>query len=121
MPTIAANGSYIGTPSGSVFLTFPLGVMTLRSRTLEQHQSANFDLLPGQQAFLKIVLIRGNNSKPWQYWSASGPCLSPNELRNPISRIWTDGRQRGEPESPLIDDVLLRLSLSKTRFWERFR
>jgi hypothetical protein len=45
-----------------------------------QNQSANFDLLLGQQAFVKIVLIRGNNSKPWQYWSGFGALLVPEQI-----------------------------------------
>jgi hypothetical protein len=84
IPTIAANGSYIGTaPSGSVlYRDLPPGRydITIPNPGGFQHQSANFDLLPGQQAFVKIVLTRGNNSKPWQYWSGFGAFLVPEQI-----------------------------------------
>jgi hypothetical protein len=45
-----------------------------------QHQPASFDLLSGQQAFVQIVLIRGNNSFPWQHWSGFGALLVPEQV-----------------------------------------
>jgi hypothetical protein len=61
-----------------------------------QYQSASFDLRPGQQAFVRIVLIRGNNSKPWQYWSGFGALLVPEQLAQAevVPTLVADGGQR---------------------------
>jgi hypothetical protein len=84
IPTILANGTYVGpAPSGSVFYRdVPPGPYDITIPNLGgfPHQSAILDLLPGQQAFVKIVLTRGNNSKPWQSWSGFGALLVPEQL-----------------------------------------
>jgi hypothetical protein len=102
IPTIAANGTYVGpAPSGSVFYRdVPAGHYDITIPTFGgfqyQYQSANFDLRPGHQAFVKIVLIRGNNSKPWQYWSGFGALLVPEQLAQAevVPTLVADGGQR---------------------------
>jgi hypothetical protein len=64
IPAIVANGTYVGpAPSGSVFYRdVPPGHydITIPHPGGAQYPSANFYLLPGQQAFVEIALIRGN-------------------------------------------------------------
>jgi hypothetical protein len=84
IPAIVANGTYVGpAPSGSVFYRdVPPGHydITIPNPGGAQYPSANFDLLPGQQAFVEIVLIRGNSLRPWQHWSGFGALLVPQQL-----------------------------------------
>jgi hypothetical protein len=100
IPTIAANGTDVGPASfGNVFYRdVPPGRYNITIPNpggfQYQYQSTNFGLLPGQQAFVKIVLYRGNNSKPWQQWSGFGALLVPEELAQAeVPSLAADGAQ----------------------------
>jgi hypothetical protein len=64
IPTIAANGTYVGpAPSGSAFYRdVPAGRydITIPNPAGFRYEAASFELLPGQQAFVKIILNRTN-------------------------------------------------------------
>jgi hypothetical protein len=84
IPTIVANGTYVGTASsGSVFYRDVRPGrydITIPNPDGFQYQSAHFELSPGQQAFIKIVLKRGNGILPSQHWSGFSALLVPEEL-----------------------------------------
>jgi hypothetical protein len=84
IPSILANGTYVGTASaGSVFYRdVPPGHydITIPNPADVQYQSAHFELPAGQQAFIKIVLKRGNGILPSQHWSGFSALLVPEQL-----------------------------------------
>lgn len=83
-PTIVANGTYVGTASsGTAFYRdVPPGryEITVPNRFGFRYQSAHLDLAAGQEAYVKIIVNRGNNSILWQQTAGFGALLVPQEI-----------------------------------------
>lgn len=97
IPTIVANGTYVGTASSrSVFYRDVLPGrydITIPNPGGFQYQSAHFELPAGQQAFIKIVLKRGNGILPSQHWSGFSALLVPEQLAQAeVSNLAADRR-----------------------------
>src|SRR6266446_3442230 len=59
LPAVAANGAYVGSAQlgGAFYRNVPPGHyhVTVETVGIDFNQSANFDIAPGQQAYVKIV------------------------------------------------------------------
>ena len=98
IPTIIVNGTAVGTvPSGRVFYRDVLpGHYDIAIPNLADihYPSAHFDLLPGQQAFIKIVVTRGNGITPRQHWSVFAPFLVSQQLaETEVLSLTADGQR----------------------------
>ena len=100
VPTIVANGVYVGAaPSGSVFFRDVLPGhydITFPNRFGFNYGSAHFDLAAGHQAFVKIVLNRGDHTVPrLQQASGFGALLVPEQVAQAeFANLIPDGGQR---------------------------
>jgi hypothetical protein len=73
-PAIAANGAFVGQAElgGAFYRNVPPGQyrVTVESFGVDTNQTASLDLLPGQQAYVKIVSnpewVSGGNQTEWE-------------------------------------------------------
>lgn len=74
IPAIAANGGYVGAAElgGAFYRDVPPGHyhVTVQTVGIDVNQSANFDLAPGREAYVKIVSLpsweTGGNRNEWE-------------------------------------------------------
>ena len=81
LPAIAANGGYVGQAElgGAFYRNVPPGhyLVTVQTVGVDLNQSANFDLSPGQEAYVKIVSLPS--------WDTGG---DRNEWARPTVYAW---------------------------------
>jgi hypothetical protein len=81
LPAIAANGGYVGQAElgGAFYRNVPPGhyLVTVQTVGVDLNQSANFDLSPGQEAYVKIVSLPS--------WDTGG---DRNEWARPTFYAW---------------------------------
>lgn len=97
VPTIAANGTYVGpAESGRVFYRdVPPGHYHVAVQTAGAYNSADFELPAGQQAYVKVVLHRGGTCKPWQHqWGFSALLVSKQLAEAEVPSLAGQGGQR---------------------------
>jgi hypothetical protein len=100
IPTIVANGTYVGpAPPGTVlYRDVAPGHydITIPNRSGFKYGSgAHFDLVAGQQAFVKIVFFGGSYHLPWQHTPGFGALLVPEQVAQAeFAYLIPDGGQR---------------------------
>ena len=81
LPAIAANGGYVGQAElgGAFYRNVPPGhyLVTVQTVGVDLNQSANFDLSPGQEAYVRIVSLPS--------WDTGG---DRNEWARPTFYAW---------------------------------
>jgi hypothetical protein len=82
IPTVAANGAYVGqAESGTIFYRdVSPGHYHVTVQAAGSNESAGFELSAGQQAYVKIVLHRGGNCKPWQHQWGFNAVIVPKQI-----------------------------------------
>jgi hypothetical protein len=74
LPAIAANGGYVGVAElgGAFYRDVPPGhyLVTVQTVGIDTNQTANFDLAPGREAYVKIVSLpswdTGGDKNQWE-------------------------------------------------------
>ena len=74
LPAIAANGGYVGAAElgGAFYRDVPPGryLVTVQTVGIDTNQTANFELAPGQEAYVKIVSLpswdTGGDKNQWE-------------------------------------------------------
>jgi hypothetical protein len=97
IPTIAANGTYVGSAEpGTVFYRdVSAGHYHVAVQAAGGHESADFELPAGQQAYVKIVFHRGGTCKPWQHqWGFRAVLVSKQVAQAEVPSLSAEGAQR---------------------------